>query len=112
MKLMNVKQTAQGLLSLLENAEELKDEYHQALFESAVRHLYDGDVRRRMMMAFEDALIERLGEKEYKTLSIKIAKDIFREQIEGLPEDNDFKHFALEHWDEITADNFEEMRLS
>lgn len=49
----------------------------------------------------EEKLIELLGTKEYYTWSSEIAKKLFREDIEEMP-DSEFKDFLMDNFVIIT----------
>ena len=59
------------------------------------------DFSLNVMKKMEEKLIELMGQEAYTEFSIGIAKEAFREEVDGM-EDSDFKNFCKEYFDEIT----------
>ena len=54
-----------------------------------------------VMKKMESKLIELMGQKEYAAFAIEIAREGFREEVNGMA-DSEFKDFIEENFDEIT----------
>lgn len=55
----------------------------------------------RIMKLMEEKLIELMGQEAYTAFAAKIARDAFREEVDGMAE-SDFKNFIMENFEEIT----------
>ena len=50
---------------------------------------------------YEAKLKELMGEKEFKEFATEVAKKMYLDWVEHLP-DGDFKNYAFDHYEEIT----------
>ena len=57
----------------------------------------------RAIKRMEDKLIELMGEEAYTEFATKIATEAFREEVEGM-EDDEFRELTLANFDDITAE--------
>jgi hypothetical protein len=48
----------------------------------------------------EEKLIELMGQEAYTEFAVKIAREGFRKEVEGMA-DGDFKNFVIENFDKI-----------
>ena len=53
-----------------------------------------------ILMEYEKKLKELMTEKEYKEFVMKVAKEGFKKEIEGMA-DSEFKDFCMENFEEI-----------
>lgn len=53
-----------------------------------------------ILMEYEKKLKELMTEKEYKEFVMKVAKEGFKKEIEGMV-DSEFKDFCMENFEEI-----------
>lgn len=53
---------------------------------------------------YETYIKSCIGEKEFNTLSTRIAKDLFKMDMEKM-KDSDFKKFLQDHFEEITEES-------
>lgn len=56
-----------------------------------------------VLNAYEKKLKELMGENDYHEFAKEVAKEGFKEEINGMA-DSDFKNFCLENFDKITED--------
>lgn len=55
-----------------------------------------------LMRKMEEKLIELMGAEEYKKFATEIAREGFRQEIDGMA-DGEFKDFVKDHFDQITG---------
>lgn len=59
------------------------------------------DYNEFLVKKYDEKLKELMSEEEYEKWSLETAKEMFKRDIEQI-EDNEFKQFCIDHFDEIT----------
>lgn len=58
-----------------------------------------------MLKALSNKLKEFMSPAEFAAFSAQVARDAFREEVEGMA-DGEFKDFILQNFDKITGDDY------
>ena len=106
---MTIKETIKELRGLLENAFEVQEEKYIDVFQTAITFMEQMDGICRVSKMYEAKLMEVMGNEAFWKYIIQTAKDMYMDEINGMPE-GEFKAFAKEHFDEITGTDPDEER--